>query len=58
MLHCTSENIPNRTVTPQAQGESKRRKREQNYKRIQHSLANNNEYFLQLGLKHSIVRLC
>lgn len=46
MLHCTYENIPNRTVTPQTQGESKRGKRKQNYEGIKHSLANNDEYFI------------
>lgn len=46
MLHCTYENIPDRTVTPQTQGESKRGKRKQNYEGIKHFLANNDEYFI------------
>lgn len=58
MLHGTYENMPNRTVTSQAQGESKREKRKQNYEGIKHSLANNNEYLIQIGLKHSTVRFC
>lgn len=58
MLHGTYENIPNRTVISQAQGEIKGEKRKQNYEGIKYSLANNNEYFIQLGLKHSAVRFC